>query len=62
MHAAEEERRRWARELHDDTLQGLGGLRMLLNAAARSGEPGRMRATLAEPSAGSRRRSTTSAG
>jgi signal transduction histidine kinase len=39
MHAAEEERRRWARELHDDTLQGLGGLRMLLNAALRSDEP-----------------------
>ena len=39
MRAAEEERRRWARELHDDTLQGLGGLRMLLNAALRSDDP-----------------------
>ena len=46
MHAAEEERRRWARELHDDTLQGLGGLRMLLSAAARSGDPERLRAAV----------------
>jgi signal transduction histidine kinase len=29
----ERERRRWARELHDETLQGLVGLRMLLGAA-----------------------------
>jgi signal transduction histidine kinase len=43
MQAAEAERRRWARELHDDTLQGLGGLRMLLNAAARSADPERLR-------------------
>lgn len=33
--AAEAERRRWARELHDETLQGLGGLRLLLSAALR---------------------------
>jgi signal transduction histidine kinase len=32
MQAAELERRRWARELHDETLQGLGALNMLLNA------------------------------
>ncbi|HTU78438.1 MAG TPA: GAF domain-containing sensor histidine kinase [Solirubrobacteraceae bacterium] len=37
MAAADAERRRWARELHDETLQGLGGLRVLL-AAARRGE------------------------
>lgn len=35
LDAAEAERRRWARELHDETLQGLGGLRVLLSAAAR---------------------------
>ena len=36
--AADEERRRWARELHDETLQGLGGLRVLLSAALRREE------------------------
>lgn len=36
--AADEERRRWARELHDETLQGLGGLRVLLSAALRRGD------------------------
>ncbi len=33
--AADAERRRWARELHDETLQGLGGLRVLLSSALR---------------------------
>jgi signal transduction histidine kinase len=33
--AAEAERTRWARELHDETLQSLGGLRMLLGATLR---------------------------
>jgi signal transduction histidine kinase len=33
--AADAERRHWARELHDETLQGLGGLRVLLASALR---------------------------
>jgi len=37
--AADEERRRWARELHDETLQSLGGLRLLLSAALRREDP-----------------------
>jgi len=37
--AAEQERRRWARELHDETLQALGALQVLLSAALRSGTP-----------------------
>ncbi|HTY97211.1 MAG TPA: sensor histidine kinase, partial [Solirubrobacteraceae bacterium] len=39
MAAADEERRRWARELHDETLQSLGGLRLLLSAALRRDDP-----------------------
>ncbi len=35
LSAADAERRRWARELHDETLQGLGGLRLLLSSALR---------------------------
>jgi len=31
----ERERRRWALELHDETLQGLGGVRLLLSTARR---------------------------
>ena len=36
--AADAERGRWARELHDQTLQALGGLRVLLAAALRRGD------------------------
>jgi signal transduction histidine kinase len=36
--ASERERTRWARELHDETLQALGGLRVLLAAARRQGD------------------------
>ena len=36
LHAMEEERSRWARELHDETLQGLGALRVLLSSARRA--------------------------
>jgi signal transduction histidine kinase len=39
--AAEEERSRWARELHDETLQALGGLRLLLAGALRGDEAGK---------------------
>jgi signal transduction histidine kinase len=35
MRSAEAERRRWARTLHDETLQALGGLRVLLASASR---------------------------
>jgi two-component system, NarL family, sensor histidine kinase DevS len=40
--AAETERGRWARELHDETLQGLGSLRVLLAGSLRQGDPERM--------------------
>jgi signal transduction histidine kinase len=35
---AEAERTRWARELHDDTLQALGNLRLMLSGAQRNGD------------------------
>jgi two-component system, NarL family, sensor histidine kinase DevS len=38
--AAEGERRRWARELHDGTLQSLSALRIGLSTALRSQQPG----------------------
>jgi signal transduction histidine kinase len=38
IEASERERHRWARELHDETLQELGALRVLLDATARDGE------------------------
>jgi signal transduction histidine kinase len=39
LRAAEEERGRWARELHDETLQGLGVLEFSLSAARQTGRP-----------------------
>ena len=42
LEAAEAERRRWARELHDETLQGLGGLRVLLSSGLRQAGDGPM--------------------
>lgn len=44
--ATEDERRRWARELHDETLQGLGAMRVALSAARRVDEPARWRGAL----------------
>lgn len=46
--AAESERHRWALELHDETLQGLGALRLLLAAAQRSEDPKDMSAAIEE--------------
>jgi signal transduction histidine kinase len=44
--AEEAERGRWARELHDETLQALGSLRLTLSGARRSGDPEVMAAVL----------------
>src|SRR6185436_4849904 len=37
--ASESERRRWARELHDETLQDMASLKLILSAARRSDDP-----------------------
>jgi two-component system, NarL family, sensor histidine kinase DevS len=44
--AAEAERGRWARELHDETLQALGGLKVLLSSATRLDDAEAMRAAM----------------
>jgi signal transduction histidine kinase len=44
--AAELERARWARELHDETLQNLAALRLALASQLRSGDPMSMEETL----------------
>jgi signal transduction histidine kinase len=41
VESSERERRRWARELHDDTLQNLAAIRISLAAALQSGAEGR---------------------
>ncbi len=46
--AADAERGRWARELHDDTLQIFGGLRVLLAGTLRRGDPARYAAAMSE--------------
>ena len=46
MEAAEAERRHWARELHDETLQGLGGLKVLVGGALRADMSPEVRRTL----------------
>jgi signal transduction histidine kinase len=43
---AEAERRRWARELHDETLQALAGLKVVLSSATRLDDPAQMRAAM----------------
>ncbi len=48
IEAAERERGRWARELHDEALQSMGGLRVLLSTARRSGTEGEMDALLSQ--------------
>ena len=48
IEASEAERGRWARELHDETLQQLAGLRVLLSGARRSADADRIHAALDE--------------
>jgi signal transduction histidine kinase len=48
MEASERERRYWARELHDETLQGLGALRVLLASALRRGSPEALNGAVSE--------------
>jgi signal transduction histidine kinase len=43
LEAAEDARARWARELHDETLQGLTGARMVLAAGLARGDPDSLR-------------------
>jgi signal transduction histidine kinase len=47
IEASERERERWARELHDETLQELAGLKVLLSGARRSGDLAVVQRTLA---------------
>jgi GAF domain-containing protein len=46
VEASEQERRRWARELHDETLQELAGLKILLSGARRSDDRDRLDAAV----------------
>jgi signal transduction histidine kinase len=46
MEAAETERQHWARELHDETLQGLAALHVMLGSAHRMADPEQVRAQL----------------
>jgi signal transduction histidine kinase len=46
LEASERERGRWARELHDETLQEMGALKLLFSAARRSDDVETLHATL----------------
>src|SRR5919204_2865870 len=46
LRAAEDERGRWARELHDETLQDLAAVRILLRSGRRPNDPWRLRDAL----------------
>lgn len=46
LEAAEAERKHWARELHDETLQALGGFKVLASAARRGDDAAQMREAL----------------
>lgn len=46
IEASERERQRWARELHDDTLQSLGAMRVVLSSAVRTGSPEELRSAV----------------
>ena len=47
LEAAEAERRRWSRELHDDTLQALGALKVMLSSALRASDEAALRDAVA---------------
>ncbi len=46
--ARERERERWARELHDETVQGMGALRMQLGMALEDQDPDKLRSAASE--------------
>jgi two-component system, NarL family, sensor histidine kinase DevS len=46
MRASEDERARWARELHDETLQELGALKVMLDSARQSEDADRTRGAI----------------
>ncbi|MEA2483577.1 MAG: hypothetical protein QOC55_1524 [Thermoleophilaceae bacterium] len=48
LDGAEQERGRWARELHDETLQGMAAVRVLVGGALRATDPARREQTLRE--------------
>jgi signal transduction histidine kinase len=46
--AAERERARWARELHDTVLQGMGSRRLLLSSVLKGGDPEELKSAVEE--------------